>query len=573
MSRFQYIPNRVIDTDGIADGASIYIYQAGTSTLISLYTDAGFTIPTTNPYVVAAGAAVPSLYYNYAGNIRVRVVNATGGEVSDDDPYGAPVLSSELGAVTGADLVGFQQAGSETGERTVADKLSEFFTATDLDGLDADGTDQTAAFITAVDAEVTDTERKVIIVPPNFVWHPQQFFNDPDIRVKQRLNILDLGGMNASRTSGENTKIFGIFGSDADATEDTYWGSTSGHHPVLMLNNMGTAESDSAEHGLMSLLFARGYWTTGDEANKSFRGAAIAQYRRSVLDTTQWEFVLRSLAPWEALADGIQFERWIALTAYDVDDYVLTDGNYIYKCTVAGTSSSTYPTHTTGTAVDGTVTWQYIDSNDRLVFGVDQQGRLKTNGASTATDLAAFKQASTDTSASAVLRVSGTGASKSVYLIGEPTNAGSAIVSSPHFIWTTAGALEVRTGASVLAAQVETNGDVLLYGGKVGYGVGAGGTVTQGTSRTTGVTLDKQNGDITLFSAAGSASWQTFTVTNSKVSATDTIIVNQKSGTDKYMIHVTAVSAGSFALTFATTGGTTVEQPVFHFAVLKGSNT
>lgn len=103
----------------------------------------------------------------------------------------------------------------------------------------------------------------------------------------------------------------------------------------------------------------------------------------------------------------------------------------------------------------------------------------------------------------------------------------------------------------------------------VGYATGAGGTVTQASSRTTGVTLNKVCGAITLVSAAGSASWQSFTVTNSAVAATDCILVNQKSGTDLNMIHVTAVAAGSFQITFATTGGTTVEQPVFNFAVVK----
>jgi hypothetical protein len=104
----------------------------------------------------------------------------------------------------------------------------------------------------------------------------------------------------------------------------------------------------------------------------------------------------------------------------------------------------------------------------------------------------------------------------------------------------------------------------------VGYATGAGGTVTQGTSRTTGVTLDKTSGAITLFSAAGTTSATTFTVTNSTVAATDVIILNQKSGTDLYDLMVTTVAAGSFNITFRTTGGTTTEQPVFNFAVIKG---
>ena len=105
--------------------------------------------------------------------------------------------------------------------------------------------------------------------------------------------------------------------------------------------------------------------------------------------------------------------------------------------------------------------------------------------------------------------------------------------------------------------------------GGLGYATGAGSTVTQITSRTTGVTINNPTGAITLVSAAGTTSWQTFTVTNSTVAATDTVIVSQKSGTDLNMIHVTAVAAGSFNISFATTGGTTTEQPVFNFAVIK----
>ena len=57
---------------------------------------------------------------------------------------------------------------------------------------------------------------------------------------------------------------------------------------------------------------------------------------------------------------------------------------------------------------------------------------------------------------------------------------------------------------------------------------------------------------------------------NSTVAATDVVLLSQKSGTDKYDLMVTAVAAGSFEITFRTTGGTTTEQPVINFAVIKG---
>jgi len=120
------------------------------------------------------------------------------------------------------------------------------------------------------------------------------------------------------------------------------------------------------------------------------------------------------------------------------------------------------------------------------------------------------------------------------------------------------------------AIAIDKNGNVLNTGtGGLGYGTGSGGAVTQLTSRTTGVTLNKTNGAITLFSAAGVTTATTFTVTNSTVAATDVILVNQKSGTNLYNIIVTAVAAGSFNITFYTTGGIATDAPVFSFAVIK----
>lgn len=143
----------------------------------------------------------------------------------------------------------------------------------------------------------------------------------------------------------------------------------------------------------------------------------------------------------------------------------------------------------------------------------------------------------------------------------------------------TAGGGTIRFGAAANAgavaevARVASTGlTVTLDTAGLGYGTGTGGTVTQATSRTTGVTLNKTNGSITLVSAAGTATWQSFTVTNSTVAATDVVVLSQRSGTDLYMLEVTAVAAGSFRISFATTGGTTTEQPVFNFAVIKAVN-
>jgi hypothetical protein len=146
----------------------------------------------------------------------------------------------------------------------------------------------------------------------------------------------------------------------------------------------------------------------------------------------------------------------------------------------------------------------------------------------------------------------------------DETGTGAAVfANTPTLVTPNIGA---ATGTSLAVTGAVTSSGTA----GVGYATGAGGAVTQGTSRTTGVTLNKTSGAITLFSAAGTTVATTFTVTNSTVAATDVIILNQKSGTDLYDLMVTAVGAGSFNITFRTTGGTTTEQPVLNFAVIKG---
>jgi uncharacterized protein with PQ loop repeat len=149
---------------------------------------------------------------------------------------------------------------------------------------------------------------------------------------------------------------------------------------------------------------------------------------------------------------------------------------------------------------------------------------------------------------------------------GNGTNNGLAVTSD------NTGALNILTGsgAGTVALSIDSSQNVTAVAGAIGYGTGAGGSVTQLTSRTTGVTLNKPTGAITMFTAAGSATAATFTVTNSYVAATDTISVNQKSGTNLYNFIVTAVAAGSFNITFYTTGGTASDAPVINFNVIKG---
>lgn len=104
-------------------------------------------------------------------------------------------------------------------------------------------------------------------------------------------------------------------------------------------------------------------------------------------------------------------------------------------------------------------------------------------------------------------------------------------------------------------------------------GQGLGGTVTQATSKTTAVTLNKQYGRITMNGAALAAAAEVaFTLTNSTIAATDVIIVNiQSVGTaGSYFVTVGAVAAGSCSITLGNTSAASLSQAVvLNFAVIK----
>jgi hypothetical protein len=106
----------------------------------------------------------------------------------------------------------------------------------------------------------------------------------------------------------------------------------------------------------------------------------------------------------------------------------------------------------------------------------------------------------------------------------------------------------------------------------VGFGTGYGGAVTQGTSKTTGVTLNTKTGVITMHNAAlANAASVQFTLTNSAVGGTDAVICNQGTGgtAGSYMIHCIAVGAGSavFRVTNVSAGSLS-EAVTINFAVI-----
>jgi hypothetical protein len=107
----------------------------------------------------------------------------------------------------------------------------------------------------------------------------------------------------------------------------------------------------------------------------------------------------------------------------------------------------------------------------------------------------------------------------------------------------------------------------------IGYGTGAGGTVTQATSKTTSVTINKITGIITMNNASLSASTTAiFSVNNSTVSAGDTVIATSQGGLSAdYRATAFAVTSGAFKISITNLGTTQSEAVLINFTVLKGA--
>ena len=126
-------------------------------------------------------------------------------------------------------------------------------------------------------------------------------------------------------------------------------------------------------------------------------------------------------------------------------------------------------------------------------------------------------------------------------------------------------------GSPLTHTEVDTN-FTDLRDNKVGYVTGDGGAVTQSTSKSTGVTLSKKCGQITLNGAALAADTTvSFTLTNTTIAATDLLVLNHVSGgtAGSYLFNAQC-AAGSASINVRNiTAGSLSEAIVIGFALVK----
>ena len=142
-------------------------------------------------------------------------------------------------------------------------------------------------------------------------------------------------------------------------------------------------------------------------------------------------------------------------------------------------------------------------------------------------------------------------------------SGGAGTVSAPLWgIWQC-----LFTSGGVNAVTVDT--------GSMGYGTGSGGTVTQPTSKATGVTLNKPSGQVTTAGDALAAnSAVSFTLTNNKIAANDipTAVIKSGATAGAYIVQVDAVAAGSCRISIRNmTAGSLLETLVLQFNIEKGA--
>jgi len=136
----------------------------------------------------------------------------------------------------------------------------------------------------------------------------------------------------------------------------------------------------------------------------------------------------------------------------------------------------------------------------------------------------------------------------------------------------TAANLNLLGQPTVTIGTGEVTNAMLASSGGIGYVTGTGGTVTQATSKSTGVTLNKACGQITMHNAALAADTTvSFVLTNSVIAAGDVLILNHISGgtAGSYTLNARSASGSATIDVRNVTAGSLGEAIVIAYAVIK----
>jgi len=250
-----------------------------------------------------------------------------------------------------------------------------------------------------------------------------------------------------------------------------------------------------------------------------------------------------------------------------------TAGAHNLTLTTAGTTNVTLPASGTLAALGGSNNW----TGTNAFFQANGAGLLVYSGSPTAFTYMQLGRDAGD------YNIGVAGAAGQFF---STSQAGDAVLQGiTNFLMGTQTAgkrVQIFSDAGVLATTIDANQNLIQVGSLksagatagIGYATGAGGTVTQATSKSAAVTLHKVCGEIVMNAAALAANTTVgFTLLNSAIAAADLVAVAIKSGAtaNSYTVTVTAVAAGSCRIELHnTSGGSLSEAVVLSFVVIKG---
>lgn len=233
----------------------------------------------------------------------------------------------------------------------------------------ADGVnDQTSALVANLGALGTNGWRGFVEISYNTKCNLKAVYAATPVGVV----LLDYSSINTGQPPTYKNRFLTMYSGDS-VSDDTQHVVASGHHPAMMLLNMGTAGTASAQSRFASLLFAAGI---GDDGNPIL--SLLNQVAKNSDDDT-WYWTLRLQTPYSASVGSTG--KWAQGKSYTTAQYA-DNGTSYYQAMSSGVAGATMPTHTSGTASDGGVSWKYKGpvAPDTRILSVDETGRMAING-------------------------------------------------------------------------------------------------------------------------------------------------------------------------------------------------
>lgn len=145
-------------------------------------------------------------------------------------------------------------------------------------------------------------------------------------------------------TLSTSTASYALPGDYDRRQNETLWNRTQ-HWPLI--GPVDAVEWQNYKSGLITTLPRQRFQVKGWATNQFYIDPTPTSAENG--QTCVYEYLIRTV---------FRPKTWVTSTAFSAGTYCSYNGN-IYKTTAGGTTGATPPTHTTGSASDGAVTWTY----------------------------------------------------------------------------------------------------------------------------------------------------------------------------------------------------------------------